>query len=128
MSVRELNGKVTVAISRAEALEDEGKFAEARAAFCDVSMLEEELARQPEIAPPHTEGVVARDGAVRAALSAGLYARARDLSGRYLSEKDLPAAVVEGLRAMRDEAELALGVDETIRIIPDARVRFHDAA
>lgn len=127
--MRELNRKVTVAIARAEALEDARKPAEARAAYYDVSMFEEELASEPELAPPNTEGLVARDGAVRAALSAGLFPRARDLAERYMAEANVPAAVVEGLRVMRDEAERALGIDVfAIRISPDASMRFHDAA
>jgi hypothetical protein len=127
MSMDELNERVTEAILRAEALEDQGASAEMRGAYLTVSFIEEEIA---EATPPSgTEGAIARRGAVRAAIKAGVPARARDLAERYLAESS-PLALAEEIRRMKTDAETSLELPalRAVRVIPAARYRVHDAA
>lgn len=76
---------VTEAIRKAETLEDLGAPGTAQA-YLDVSLLEERIAHDLPAADP--EGALARRGAVRAALSARNFERARQLIDRYLAEAE----------------------------------------
>lgn len=127
MSIDELYERVTEAILRAEALEDQGPTAEMRAAYLTVSFIEEEIA---ELTPPSgPEGAIARRGAVRAALKAGVPMRAGDLAERYLAEPAPPALADEIERMKADaEASLAFPALQAIRVVPAARYHIHDAA
>jgi len=127
MSMDDLYERVTEAILRAEALEDQGPAAEMRRAYWTLSCIEEEIANAT--APSGPEGVIARRGAVRAALKAGIPMLARELAERYLAEPAPPALANELLR-MKTDAETALALPElsTIRVVPAARYRVHDAA
>lgn len=80
MTVEQLYPLVTEAIIRAETLQ-ELKAPGARSAFMDVSMLEAKIADLVPADDP--EGLVARHGAVRAAVSAGDFDRAATLSIQY---------------------------------------------
>lgn len=92
MSIELLYPLVTEAIRRAETLEDL-QAPGAPQAHLDVSFLEERVA---EILPAsNPEGVLARRGAVRAALAARDFTRAQRLSERFLAE----AGTDDGLRA-----------------------------
>jgi hypothetical protein len=128
MSVESIYPRVTEAILRAERLEDAGILSQARAAYLDVSMLEEEIAEALPVSDP--EGVIARRGAVRAALTARVFVRAKELADRFASERGVPAALVKELRAMAATAESALDLHalRIVRIVPSARYHFHQAA
>jgi|GEM_PF-3480462 len=96
MSPELLYPMVTEAIRRAETLGDLGAPG-AAAAFLDVSLLEEKIAGTLPVTDP--EGAIARRGAVRAALSAGEFGRARHLIERYLADQEgdetLRSALIE---------------------------------
>jgi hypothetical protein len=83
----ELDTLVSIAIRRAEILDDEGSPA-ADEAWCEVSAYEQRLAAIT--APAEIAGGVARVGAVRAALVAGHRAEAECLAAKYLAEPQLP--------------------------------------
>jgi hypothetical protein len=104
MDLAELNRQVTSAIFRAERLA-EGSW-EAQAAYREVSVLEEAIARQTGAA--EVEGVIAREGAVRAALRAGECLRALSLATRYLEEDGVPSRLRAELTELQREAEEAL--------------------
>jgi hypothetical protein len=127
MSIDELYESVTLAILRAEALEDQGSIAEMRGAYLTVSFIEEEIA---EMTPPSgPEGAIARRGAVRAALKAGVPMYARELADRYLAEP-APPPLADELRRMRTDAEASLDLPmlSAFRVTPAARYSIHDAA
>jgi hypothetical protein len=84
----ELDTLVSIAIRRAEILDDEGSPA-ADEAWHEVSAYEQRLAAIT--APSEIAGGVARVGAVRAALAAGHRAEAESLASKYLAETQLPA-------------------------------------
>lgn len=128
MTIELLYPRVTEAIERAERLEDENKEADAQAAYLDVSMLEEEIAS--ELSASDAEGMLARRGAVRASVRAGVLARAKDLAERYLMEAGAPETLLEELRALAAEADAGLDLPaiEKLRVVPEARYRFHHAA
>lgn len=125
MSLDLLYPQVTDAIERAEALEEAGALG-TRAAFLDVSFLEEEIAS--ELLASVVEGMLARRGAVRAAIKAGAFARATDLAERFVAEKDLPVEIAREIGVMVAEAVDALNELATTRIVPAARFRLHEAA
>jgi hypothetical protein len=100
MEADTLNILVSGAIWRAEQMEDAG-VASAPQAWMEVSAIEEKLGGVFPSSVP--EGKIARRGAVRAALKAGDYARARDLVERYSAEPRVPKALKTGLREMLDE-------------------------
>lgn len=104
MDLAELNRHVTSAIFRAERLV-EGSW-EAQAAYREVSVLEEAIARQTGVA--EIEGVLAREGAVRAAMRAGECLRALSLATRYLEEEGAPSHLQAELTKLQREAESAL--------------------
>jgi len=83
MTIDELYGKVSLAIFEAERLPDQ-RSREARDAFAEVSSLEEQIAGRLPV--DDFEGMIARRGAVRAAVAAGEMERARRLTERYCAE------------------------------------------
>lgn len=95
MNVDLLYPLVSEAIRRAETLEDLHAPG-ARAAYSDLSLLEERIAEALPADDP--EGGVARRGAVRAAMAAEDFARARELVERFLGE-------VGGGGGLHDELE-----------------------
>jgi hypothetical protein len=103
LSEKQLNTLVSIAIRRAEVLDDAQSPA-ASEVWREVMAYEERLA---EIIPADDiTGGVARAGAVSAALSAGDRLEAERLAGRYLAESSLPAerrAAIE--RAFREDME-----------------------
>lgn len=127
MNLDALYTKVTEAIERAEALEDVGSMTQARAAFLAVSMLEDELAAA--LPPIDVEGIIARRGAVRAAMSAGVFAVAKDLADSYASEPGMPLDAATELRELASDAERRLELDALalVRVVPTARVQVHAA-
>jgi hypothetical protein len=125
MNIDDLLERVTEAIGQAEALEDQGPSAAMRAAFLTVSFLEEELAEA--MPPSDAEGAIARRGAVRAALKAGVLPRARDLAERYLAEA-APLGLAREIHRMVDDAEASQAAPAAVRVIPTARYRVHDEA
>lgn len=100
MSIEALYPLMTEAIRRAETLEDL-RAPGACSAYLDVSLFEEKVA---EVLPVSlAEGRIARRGAVRAALKARDYARAEELTQRYLAEAEAPEALELALRQMLEE-------------------------
>ena len=95
-----LNALVTSAIWRAQQLEAHG-IGSASLAWAEVSSVEEELAKTFLIS--QGEGRIARRGAVRAALKAGDYTRAQELSDAYANEKGATKALKAALREMLAE-------------------------
>lgn len=95
-----LNALVTSAIWRAQQLEKLG-IGSASQAWAEVSSVEEELAKT--IPTSQGEGRIARRGAVRAALKAGDYTRAQELSDSYANEKGASNALKTALREMLSE-------------------------
>jgi hypothetical protein len=93
----DLNALVTGAIWRAQQLEAHG-LPSAAQAWAEVSSVEEELARSLPVSG--AEGRIARRGAVRAALKAGDYTRAQELSDSYSNEKGAAKAMKTSLREM----------------------------
>jgi hypothetical protein len=103
LSEKELNRQVSIAIRRAELL-DEASSPAAKDAWHEVMLYEEQLA---EIIPPQEiTGGIARAGAVRAALAAGERLEADRLRARYLAEAPLSSerrAAIE--RAFQEHRE-----------------------
>jgi hypothetical protein len=95
-----LNALVTSAIWRAQQLEEHG-IGSASQAWAEVSSVEEELAKT--FPTSLGEGRIARRGAVRAALKAGDYNRAQELSDSYANEKGATKALKTALRDMLAE-------------------------
>ena len=83
----ELDVLVSIAIRRAEVLEDSGSAA-AHEAWHEVMLYEERLAAI--IPPDEIPGGVARAGAVAAALASGDRQHAKKLASFYLAEGSLP--------------------------------------
>ncbi len=100
MNIEALNALVTGAIWRAEQLEEKNVPAVAQA-WLQVSVLEERLAQA--IQASEGEGRIARRGAVRAALKANDYDRARLLAERYGAEKGVSRTLKVALREMLEE-------------------------
>jgi hypothetical protein len=101
MDIETLYPLVTEAIRRAEALEDLDA-PEARPAFLEVSRLEERIAGL--LPPAEYEGVIARRGAVRAAINAHEFGRAQELATRYGAEDGIDDALAADLAAMNAQA------------------------
>jgi hypothetical protein len=97
---------VTEAIERAESLEDLGAPG-ARGAHLDVSLIEERIAAL--VPASEVEGAVARRGAVRHAVAAGAYARAKGLMARFVAETAAPAELQRELRELLAAADAAIG-------------------
>jgi len=104
MNAEELYPLVSEAIRRAETLDDLGAPG-AATAFLDVSLLEEKIAEALPATDP--EGSLARRGAVRAALSAREFGRARQLVERYLAEEGTPPELCGDLRELEQQADRA---------------------
>jgi len=116
----ELNKQVTAAIFTAEHCPDGSK--EAVAAFREVSRIEEAIARRTKA--EELEGMVARQGAVTAALSAGDWLQALTLIDVYINES-APSDLIDALTALREEAERELSK----LTLPDVHpIEFHLAA
>lgn len=105
MEVDSLNTLVSGAIWRAEQLEEHG-IGSASQAWLEVSRLEEELARALPVSQP--EGRIARRGAVRAALKARDYARARGLADAFTAEAGVPRSLTKALRELLEEEDRSL--------------------
>ena len=103
MSLEDLYPRVTEAIERAEAHLAAGRSADARAAYLEVSTIEEEIAN--ELAAHTSQGAIARCGAVRAAVDAEQHLRALELTVRYLADPSLPADDRAELKALAAEAD-----------------------
>lgn len=128
MSLDALYQRVTEAILEAEALEMKGPSVEAAQAYLTVSFVEEEIAAT--LSASEEEGAIARRGAVRAALTAGLPTRARGLAERYMAEPGAPPELIDQLRemALRVDGVLESPSRGSVLVIPEARYRLHDEA
>jgi hypothetical protein len=107
---------VTEAIERAEDLEDLGAPG-ARQAHLDVSLIEERIAAL--VPASEGEGAIARRGAVRHAVAAGAYSRARDLTAHFLAEDAAPAELQHEVRDL-----LAAGDAVIASRFPRSSARF----
>lgn len=97
----QLDSLVSVAIRHAEELDDLG--VPSQDAWREVMTYEERLADLTS--PSEITGGIARAGAVRAALAAGMRAHAEGLAKRYLAEESLPAERRTAIeRAFREAA------------------------
>ncbi len=99
---------VTDAILRAEALEYL-QAPGAAAAHLDVSLLEEEIARV--VGAASFEGALARRGAVRAAVAARSFGRARELVERYAADMHVSDELRQDLRSLVDQDSSEAGPD-----------------
>jgi hypothetical protein len=128
VSIDALYEQVTEAILRAEKIDAQGPSYEASKAHLIVSFLEEEIAEQFPVS--EEEGAIARRGAVRAALAAGVHARAKDLADGYVAEPGAPPELIDELRRLGAVAEEALDLPALTRIpvVPAARYHVHPAA
>lgn len=98
---------VTEAIRRAEILEDLHS-PNARAAYAEVSLLEEKIAGL--LPASHPEGALARRGAVRAALAARELDRAQQLAERFLAEADADAELQLSIRSLFEDRDRSTAV------------------
>ena len=128
MNLDALYQRVTEAILEAEALESKGPSVEAAQAYLTVSFIEEEIAAT--LPASEEEGAIARRGAVRAALTAGLPTRAKELAERYMAESGAPRELVDQLReiALRVDGVLESPSPGSVLVVPEARYRLHDEA
>jgi hypothetical protein len=128
MNLDALYQRVTEAILEAEALEMKGPSVEAAQAYLTVSFVEEEIAAT--LPASEEEGAIARRGAVRAALTAGLPTRAKELAERYMAEPGAPPELFDLLRemALRVDGVLESPSRGSVLVIPEARYRLHDEA
>ena len=101
MNIDTLYPLVTEAIRRAEALEDLHA-PEARRAFSEVSRLEEHIASLLPLSD--YEGVIARRGAVRAAINAHEFDRAQELAARFEGEDGVDDTLATDLAALKEQA------------------------
>lgn len=108
MTLEKLYPLISEAIQRAEALED-AQSAEARLAYQEVSILEEQVAGL--LAAAETEGLLARRGAVRAAILAQDIDRATQLLSEYEAESREAFESMTDLVEMRDN-QASIGVKE----------------
>jgi hypothetical protein len=109
MDIETLYPLVTEAIRRAEVLEEIGASG-TKDAYRDVSLLEERIAIL--LPTSDAEGVIARRGAVTAAISSQDYRRAETLAARFAAEAGLPAAAKAELTKMRAQASSAAARDD----------------
>jgi hypothetical protein len=106
MDIDTLYPLVTEAIRRPEALEDR-RAPDARRAFGEVSRLEERIASL--LLRSDYEGVIARRGAVRAAINAHEFDRARELAARFEGEDAIDDALAADLAALKAQASALAG-------------------
>lgn len=123
MSIETLYERVTEAILRAESLAETGPQYVANQAYWSVSCVEAEIAES--LPADSEEGAIARRGAVRAALAAGLPVPAKELADRYMAEPEAPPELIGELREMVAGIESSLGV---VPVITAARYQLHDEA
>lgn len=128
MNLDALYQRVTEAILEAEALEAKGPSVDAAQAYLTVSFVEEEIAAT--LPASDEEGAIARRGAVRAAVSAGLPTRAKELAERYMAEVGAPPELADQLRemALRVDGVAQLPSRCSVLVVPEARYRLHDEA
>jgi hypothetical protein len=128
MNLDALYQRVTEAILNAEPFEMKGPSVEAAQASLTVSFVEEEIAAT--LPATDEEGAIARRGAVRAALTAGLPTRAKELAERYMAEPGAPPELLDQLRemALRVDGVLESPSRGSVLVIPEARYRLHDEA
>ncbi len=128
MNLDALYQRVTEAILEAESLEMKGPSVEAAQAYLTVSFVEEEIAAT--LPASEEEGAIARRGAVRAALTAGLPTRAKELAERYMAEPGAPPELFDQLREMslRVDGVLESLSRGSVLVISEARYRLHDEA
>jgi hypothetical protein len=112
MDVGALYPLVTEAIRRAEALEDSGA-PDVRRAFSEVSQLEEQIAILLPLSD--YEGVIARRGAVRAAIKAHEFGRAQKLAAGYKAEDGIDDALAADLAALKAQASEALALETMLQ-------------
>ena len=131
MEADTLNSLVSGAIWRAEQLEDRG-IGSASQAWAEVSSLEEELAKILPVS--ESEGRFARRGAVRAALKAGDYARAYEMTECYSSEDAAPKSLKTELSKILEADSRAIvrsfryaAKHHTLREARDLARRFREA-
>lgn len=108
MDIDTLYPLVTEAIRQAEALEAISDPA-ARKAFSEASRLEEDIANL--IPLTDYEGVIARRGAVRAAIKAHRFVRALELVARFEAEVGVDGELAGDLAKLRDKAIATAVVD-----------------
>ncbi len=101
MNLDTLYPLVTEAIRRAEALDELGAPG-AQTAYRDVSILEEKIAGLLPVS--NTEGLIARRGAVRAAISARDFQRAETLASQFVSDARMPTPALAEFERMKTEA------------------------
>jgi len=92
---------VSEAIRRAEALEDLCAPG-APDAYLEVSILEEQISGLESI--PEVERAIAQRGAVRAAISAGEFGRAKTLADRFIGLAETGAPIIAELNELMAEA------------------------
>ncbi len=123
MSLETLYERVTKAILEAEALDATGPRFAANRAYWTLSCVEAEIAEQLPAASE--EGAIARRGAVRALMAAGLRVPAKELAERYMAEPDVPPELRRELREMVANVETNGGLTP---VISAARYQLHDQA
>ena len=128
MNLDSLYQRVTEAILRVEVLEVKGPSIEVAQAYLTVSFVEEEIAEA--VPASDEEGAIARRGAVRAALKAGIPTRTKELVRRYWAEPDVPPELAEQLREMAAHADAGLEAPsrQSVLVVPEARYRLQDEA
>lgn len=109
-SLQEIYRDLSETIFRAETLTDAGMHKEARELYRQVSNLEQLVSEM--LPPTHEEGALARRGAIRAAIGAQDFRRAKLLAARYLGEAACTVAEsdpqVEDLRTLEASADASL--------------------
>lgn len=113
MDIDTLYPLVTEAIRQAEALEACDDPA-AREAFFEVSRLEEHIARVVPLSD--YEGVIARRGAVRAAIKAHHCGRALELVAHFEAEEGIDEELAADLMALKAQA-IALAMEDQERLV-----------
>jgi hypothetical protein len=123
MDIETLYPLVTEAIRRAE-IYDEIEAPGARDAHRDVSLLEERVA---DLLPAsHSEGAVARRGAVRAAIAARDFDRAEMLAERYCADSNASVQLARELRSMIDELRRPSAADPARNAVQDFKKALLD--
>ena len=113
MDVDTLYPLVTEAIRQAEALEARND-PDTRCAFSEVSRLEEHIAGV--VPQSDYEGIIARRGAVRAAIKAHQSSRALDLITRFEAEEDVDAELRSDLGELKSQA-IAIAVADQEKLV-----------
>jgi DNA-binding protein HU-beta len=106
LDIKTLYSLVTEAIRKSEVLA-ELNAPGARAAYLDVSLLEERITGL--IPASNDEGAIARRGAVAAAIDAHEFTRAQELAARFLVEDGIDSALRVNLADLQTEASVMAG-------------------